>query len=228
MQKKISTNQKRQQIVKYCKNKLVTDEFIEKYQDATKGAIEQIVNMGLAVKEVKEKEQAGILNNYDIKYFCQSVGLSEKSSTFRKYKCIGEKADLFKEYMNKMPSAFSTLYEIATLDGDVFEKLIKSGLLTNDLTLKQVKILTNKNTPLPNLNKKLTTQSYVSSSSITKVVKKINRITINVSRTLNKTQFDEVIRLLSELQNRQLIRFDLPELIETQTDIDDVNLKLAA
>ena len=73
------------------KNTTLTDEYVEKYMQATTDAVESILNMGLAVKEVYYKSKNGELNKHDLEYFCKSVGLDPKSSQFRKYKCIGSK-----------------------------------------------------------------------------------------------------------------------------------------
>ena len=70
-----------QLLIQRCKDKSLTQEFIEKYQKSTIGAIEQILNMGEAVLEIYELSKDGVLNQFDLNYFCMSVGINQKSST---------------------------------------------------------------------------------------------------------------------------------------------------
>ena len=153
--------QKQQRLITKCKNKDVTDEFIQRYQQSTKNAIEQILLMGETVLELYELSKDGILNEHDLNYFCMNVGIDEKGSTFRKYKAIGENADRFREHLDKLPSAFSTLYEIATLDAITFEKIFINGENSQGLTLQQVKQLANINSPVLSMNKTIQSESLL-------------------------------------------------------------------
>jgi hypothetical protein len=72
--------QKQQRLITKCKNIAVTDEFIQRYQQSTKNAIEQILKMGEIVLELYELSKDGILNEHDLNYFCMNVGIDEKGS----------------------------------------------------------------------------------------------------------------------------------------------------
>ena len=91
-----------QLLIQRCKDKSLTQEFIEKYQKSTIGAIEQILNMGEVVLEIYKLSKDGILNQFDLIFFCMKVGINQKSSTFRKYKAIGENADKFRQCIDKI------------------------------------------------------------------------------------------------------------------------------
>jgi len=103
-------------------NKSIADEYVRRYQQSTKNAIEGILNMGEAVYEIYAKFKTGEIPEDALEYFCKSVNLDSKGSSFRKYKAIGRNADKFRLYMDKLPSSFSVLYEMATLDADEGEK----------------------------------------------------------------------------------------------------------
>jgi len=90
-------------------NKSIADEYVRRYQQSTKNAIEGILNMGEAVYEIYTKFKLKELSSSDLEYFCTSVNLDSKGSTFRKYKAIGRNADKFRLYMDKLPSSFSVL-----------------------------------------------------------------------------------------------------------------------
>ena len=211
--------QKQQSLITKCKNKTVTDEFIQRYQQSTKNAIEQILKMGEIVLEVYELSKDEILNEHDLNYFCMNVGIDEKGSTFRKYKAIGENADRFREHLDKLPSAFSTLYEIATLDAITFEKIFINGENCQGLTLKQVKQLANINSPVLSMNKTIQSKPVTfTSAQIAKTVNKINRFAIYVSASLKESEMNYVVQVLEDLQAKRMITFDVPEVCQYEND----------
>ena len=222
--------EKQQLIIKKCKDKTLTDEFIAKYQQSTKGAIEQILNMGESVLEVHELSKCGNLNEYDLNYFCMNVGINQKSSTFRKYKAIGENADRFRECMDKLPSAFSVLYELATLEADLFEKIVINGEYGKDLTLKQVRQLANKGNAVPSKNSSITNSpTYVHPSQVAKVLKKINRFVIYISSNAKESELNSIVKMFDEYQKNGLLRYEMPEITEFFDDDDSHDqLQLAA
>jgi hypothetical protein len=126
-----------------CKDKELMDNLIETYQTSTKTAVENILNMCIAVKEIDEKRKAKLINDFDVTYFCASVSLDRKSPTFRKYRKIGEHADRFQKHMESLPSAYTVLFQIATLDADKFEELIETNQITPSLSLEKLKQITN-------------------------------------------------------------------------------------
>ena len=214
--------QKQQSLITKCKNKTVTDEFIQRYQQSTKNAIEQILKMGEIVLEVYELSKDEILNEHDLNYFCMNVGIDEKGSTFRKYKAIGENADRFREHLDKLPSAFSTLYEIATLDAITFEKIFINGENCQGLTLKQVKQLANINSPVLSMNKTIQSKPVTfTSAQIAKTVNKINRFAIYVSASLKESEMNYVVQVLEDLQSKRMITFDVPDICQYENDDDD-------
>lgn len=141
---KQTNNQKLQNFSTNCKNKKVVDSYIKNYQIYTKNTVENILKVSSLVLEMKNKQVSGELDDSDMKYFCFSVGLSETSSTFRKFKRIGECANKFRHYIDKLPDSYTVLYEITTLDEDLFEKLMKNNEIHSYVTLKDIKRLSNK------------------------------------------------------------------------------------
>jgi hypothetical protein len=81
-------------------------------------------------------------------YFCAQVGLDRKSPTFRKYRQIGEHAHRFVHHMNTLPSAYTVLFQITTLDPDKFEEMIANEQITPSLSLEKFKELTNTSTKI--------------------------------------------------------------------------------
>ena len=79
-------------------NKSIADEYVRRYQQSTKNAIEGILNMGEAVYEIYAKFKTGEIPEDALEYFCKSVK-----------KRVQEKIDLyvsvpmavFKDYCQK-------------------------------------------------------------------------------------------------------------------------------
>jgi hypothetical protein len=135
--------QKLSTIATNCKDKALMDNMIETYQSSTKTAVENILNMCIAVKQIDDKYKEKLINDFDVMYFCASVSLDRKSPTYRKYRKIGEHAARFMQHRNTLPSAYTVLFQIATLDPVKFEELIESEQITPSLSLEKLKQLTN-------------------------------------------------------------------------------------
>jgi len=119
-------------------NKLAVNDLINRYLQETKNATVHILNMCSAVKEMHDKHLNNELNDYDIKFFCISVGLEYKSPTFWKYKAIADNRDRFEPYIENCPSAYTVLYEITQLSPENFELLMKAQRLGKSISLKEV------------------------------------------------------------------------------------------
>ncbi len=161
--------QKYEELGNTLSNKTLVNELIAKYQSDTKNAVQNILNMCKTVKLLNDKVKSKELTEIDLNYFCATVCLDKKSSTFRKYLCIADKADLFEKYLDKVPASYTILYEITTLDADQFELLLKSKQLNNFITLNEVKKITGK---IQNVQPKNTSEIILSVKFDTKSVSK--------------------------------------------------------
>lgn len=205
---KLSNVNKLEKFSKKCKNQTIVNSYIKSYQQFTKDTVENILKIGTLVLEMKQKQDLGELDDSDMKYFCFSVGLTESSSTFRKFKKIGECNDRFQKYLEKLPNSYSVLYEITTLEPELFEELMVNNDIHSYVTLKDIKQLSGK---VPSMNNStLSSNTIVSPSQMRKCIKSINRFTINVSKDIPKKEFDSIIELLENLQKKQFVKFEIP------------------
>lgn len=190
----------------YCKNKKLTESYINTYQSSMKTTIESVIKIGECVRDIKLKQKSKELNYYDVEYFCNSVGIKEDSSTFRKFMRIGEKSEEFKKYLDKLPSSYTVLYEITTLDPELFDTLISQNQIKPTITLKELKKLSGK---VPSVNKTTNLSSGLVSSPKTNIF--VNQFTVTVSKDIPKSEFDSLILFLEKLQNSRWISFNVPE-----------------
>lgn len=150
MKNSVTKQQKLQSIASQCKDLSLMNSMIEKYQTSTKTAVENILNMCIAVSDISKKYKSKEINEFDLMYFCSQVGLERKSPTFRKYRQIGEHAHRFVPHMNALPSTYTVLFQITTLDPVKFEEMIESEQITPSLSLEKFKQLTNTSTKVNN------------------------------------------------------------------------------
>lgn len=144
MSKTLTRVERLEKMSKMAKNKALVDEYINQYQSDTKNAVESIIKMSLSVLKMNDKVKSGDFEEKDLDYFCAKVALNKNSSSFRKMICIGKYADKFQQYIDKLPSASSVLYEITTLDSDKFEELINNQTINPFVTLNEIKKASNK------------------------------------------------------------------------------------
>jgi hypothetical protein len=109
--------------------------YIEQYKQfakaGTNGVIDQYRTLVLAEEELSKK---------NFRRFCEELKLSPESSTFRKYKKIGEAADRLKCVADRLPSSWTTLYQLAMLKPEKFDRLLASGQLHPAMTAQELAV----------------------------------------------------------------------------------------
>jgi len=205
-----------------CKNIKMTEEYIHKFRYSTRTAIEHVLSMGEAVLGVYKKSKSGELNECDLDYFCQSVGLNRKSPMFRKYKQIGENAPDFRKHIDRMPSAFSTVYELATLEPDTFYAVLGNSQFNSGSTHKQIQQMANKNIRVLSKNTSFhKPRLLVSQTSMANTLKEVNRFSIIISSDLQESHFNSIVQVLTDFRNKGWIKFDDPQIVDRMIDFED-------
>lgn len=80
MSKSVSKVEKLEVISSKCKNMILMDKLINEYQSSTKSAVENILKMCKAVKEIDVNKNKKLINNFDVMYFCANVNLEDRKS----------------------------------------------------------------------------------------------------------------------------------------------------
>lgn len=179
-----------------CKDKVFADRMISSYKDQASSAIKSIINMSRAVEEVDKRYRDDQINSDDLNYFCMSVGLKKRSSQFRKFVCIGRHADKFEKYIENMPSAITVLYEITTLDAEIFETLIENNYISQNTTLSQLKKLAEK-PPKKKRSSKSSLESIAIEFDIHSISEKSKQDLTSVMRIIKKND-SFVLRMPSD------------------------------
>jgi len=179
-----------------CKNLKIVKGYVESYQEYTRNTVENILKLSSLIVEMKEKEKSGELDKTDMNYFCFKVGLKRDGSTFRKFEQIGKQSDLFQKYIDKLPDSYTVLYEITTLDPDLFEELMVNNDIHSYVTLRDIKRLGNKlSTSPPNPEELNFTVNFDLKSFPEDELKK----------------FRTVIKYLYQISQKNIIEFNVPK-----------------
>lgn len=99
--------------------------------------VEGSLEMGRIVYEAKTKLQ-GI---GEFESFCELIGHQKRSSTIKKLKTIGERYETLKPIADRLPSNWTTLYQISRLDPEVIVEEVDKGSINNSVTGKDIKAL---------------------------------------------------------------------------------------
>ncbi len=92
--------------------------YVKRYQMFARKTAESIVGLATTLLEAEQE-----LNGVDFALFCDEVGIKKGDTTYSKIRKIGTAAARFKPYLDKLPSAYTTLYELAKLEASKFEEI---------------------------------------------------------------------------------------------------------
>ena len=206
--------------VTQCINQSIADDYIRRYQSSTKNALENILCMGEAVNEIYQKVKSKELDNSDLEYFCQSVHLDPKGSTFRKYKAIGENASRFRAVVEKLPPTFSVMYELATLEADDFELFTKNTTISKNTTLEEFKQMLHRAKSF-NSNLHSSPSKQVMRKAAQQVQAKTNHFEFTAQLSIKKSELDEIKNVLNRFKRNGWIRYEEPAITRYENDFDD-------
>jgi hypothetical protein len=109
---------------------------VTKYRTFAKQTAENIIRLAETLVEAKGKLQAA-----DFLKFCAEVGLEHDGSTFRKLMKIGNEASRFEPFFEQMPNNWTTVYRLATLEKNVFERVTSDPRFAPMMTASDVDLI---------------------------------------------------------------------------------------
>ena len=92
--------------------------YVERYQTFARKTAESIIGLAKTLVEAEEK-----LNGVDFSIFCDEVGITKGDTTYSKLKKIGENASRFNPYLQNLPNAWTTIYQLAKLEPNKFAQI---------------------------------------------------------------------------------------------------------
>ena len=107
--------------------------YLDRYNTALRKTAQSVLDVAATVLEAKEE-----LTKPEFEAFLQQVGFDEKSSTYKKFVAIARKKELLEHYVDTLPTAWTTIYQLAKLDADEFEQVASSGQLNPLMSANQI------------------------------------------------------------------------------------------
>jgi hypothetical protein len=109
--------------------------YIEQYKQFAKVGAEGIIDQCFTLVKAEDD-----LSKKNFRRFCEELKLSPESSTYRKLKKIGEAADRLKGVADRVPNSWTTLYQLAKLEREVFDRVLTSGQLHPAMTAQELAV----------------------------------------------------------------------------------------
>ena len=107
--------------------------YLDRYHTALRKTAQSVLDVAATVLEAKEE-----LTQPEFAQFLQEVGFDEKSSTYKKFVAIARKKELLEHHVDALPTAWTTIYQLAKLDADQFEQVANSGQLNPLMSANQI------------------------------------------------------------------------------------------
>jgi hypothetical protein len=122
-------------------------EFVSQFKLYAKQSAENVLEMCKVVFEAHHT-----LSSYDFSKFCTGIGVQKGAASISKMKKIGERYELFKTHSDCLPSAWTTLYRLATMTNESFAEGIEKNIIATNMTAKNLNELvpSNQRTELNN------------------------------------------------------------------------------
>lgn len=92
--------------------------YVEKYRTFVRKTAESVIALATTLVEAEQ-----VLNGVDFSIFCDEVGIKKGDATYSKLKKIGENATRFRPHLERLPNAWTTLYQLAKMEPDRFAQV---------------------------------------------------------------------------------------------------------
>ncbi len=122
----------------------IASEMAEKYNGFAKKTAESVLQMAKVVFDMKAQK-----NKVEFEKFCDLIGFKSDSSYIRKFVQIGNKFDQLIGNASKLPSTWTTVYQIALLSSEAIDTLLEKGVINSTLSGANVKQVLGLSKPAP-------------------------------------------------------------------------------
>ncbi len=111
-------------------------DLVEKYRGSLRKTAEGIIEVARTLVEAKKRLPSATLSD-----FCKEIGMT--NSTFKKWVKIGECAARFESVIDRTPPTWTTMYPIANLSEDQFERVKKDERFRPEMSQKELTLIVN-------------------------------------------------------------------------------------
>ncbi len=168
--------------------------YVERYRSFARKTAESVIKIATTLVEAEDS-----LDQIELRAFFREVRIEPKSPVYKKLKVIAEKSIRFDAHMQRLPSAWTTLYQLAALPADDFDRLAQTDALSPHMTASQINVALNRSAA-PRQKQRETFNAFFDLSS--------------ASDTLRAQFYEQVKRFAAELSISVKISDDLLDDIE--------------
>lgn len=168
------------------------EQYSQQFLSLAKASTENTVAMCEVLHKAKQAFKEKDTKNVLFRELCKSIGYENGANdpTIKKFLRIGESAERFRPYLNRLPNSWTTLYEITQLDNALFERAIEDGAINIKMLGKEVRSLK---------------QSALPSEKLTALPEKKASIQISLAANTDKNTLENLLKELETLKlNYQL------------------------
>lgn len=173
----------------------LTMKYIERYRSFARKTAESIIELAMTLVEAEET-----LDQIQLREFFREICIEPKSPVYKKMKVIAEKSTRFDAHMQRLPSAWTTLYKLAALPANDFDCLVQTDAISPHMTAHEIDVALNR----PVLTRKKPRDNFNAFFDLS-----------SASDVLRARFYDEVKRFAAELSISVKISDDLLDDIET-------------
>lgn len=110
------------------------NDLVGRYRSFAKSSASSLLGLAKTLVEAK-----GTLEPIDFQLFCKEVALEPNGPVYKKIMAIGAKASRFEPVLERLPSAWTTIYDLSKLPPQEFEMLEKANALSPSMTAKDLR-----------------------------------------------------------------------------------------
>jgi hypothetical protein len=117
-------------------------EYVSQFNTFLNKSAEAVLEMGRIVFEAKDK-----LDKNEFPVFCAAIRLNAEGSAISKLKTIGGRYSTLSQYKDVLPNAWTTLYYLAKLSEEDFNRGLQQQLIHQTMTANELKAINPKIIP---------------------------------------------------------------------------------
>lgn len=182
-------------------------EMAEKYNGFARKTAESILNMAKVVWQMKSQKDAAEFDK-----FCALINCQPESSYIRKFIQIGKKFDFLIANADKLPSQWTTVYQISKLSNEAITTLMDKGAINPSLSGAAVARVLDANKSLDTPTKPTVSQKTVSNGTFIGIT--IQAKLMGIPTAVEPRRLNQIIAELKEMNFEVACTPDLDELVE--------------
>lgn len=106
-----------------------TMQYVERYRSFTRKSAESVIELARTLVEAEET-----LDALELPAFFRAICVDQNGSVYKKLKVIAGAATRFENHMDRLPIAWTSIYLLAKLSPDEFDRIAQSDLLSPHVT----------------------------------------------------------------------------------------------